>query len=59
MKKYICQNGLEGLLPWAVNGANTIENLREYLAGDPFPEHRLVTCQNWSGNWFLVWELKE
>ena len=50
---YIVEYGI----PDAVNGANTVEDLRKYLYCSPYKGHRLVTCQNLSnGNYLLVWE---
>ena len=37
----------------------TVEGLHEYLASDPHPEYRLVSCQHLSQFFLLVWELRE
>lgn len=56
--KYITEYGLGNRMRYAVDGANTVEDLSEYLATDPHPEYRLVSCQMMSNcNWHLVWEL--
>ena len=58
LQRYICEYGLEGRVPYAVNGANTIEDLNRYLITDPHPEYRLASCQHMRvGNWHLTWEL--
>ena len=58
--KYIVEHGLEGKTKGAVAGANTIEDLREYLETDPHPSYRLIDVQlQSSGNYTLVWEEKD
>jgi hypothetical protein len=57
--KYWVERGLDGLVERAVNGANTIQDISEYLSQDPHPGYRLVSCQWVEGNYTLVWELKE
>lgn len=52
--KYIVQLGI----PKAVGGANTVEDLQEYLS-KPHPNHRLVSCQFIGGNFLIVWERAE
>lgn len=57
VRRYICEYGLEGLVEYAVDGANTVEDLNKYLTKDPHPGYRLVSCQHMRmGNWHLVWE---
>ena len=58
-QKYIVETGLGGRVPYAVNGANTTNDLAAYLAKDPHPNHRLVSTQWLNGSYILVWELKE
>lgn len=56
-ERYIVEHSLEGKIPHAVRGCETVEDLREYLKTDPHPLHRLVSC-NWNGGTYsLVWEL--
>ena len=56
--KYLYEYGLEKRVAYAVNGANTIENLQHYLAEDPHPQYHLVSCLHMpSSNWLLIWEL--
>lgn len=56
--KYITEYGISGKVKYAVSGCETVEDLGRYLATDPYPEYRLVSCQHMSsGNWHLVWEL--
>lgn len=51
--RYVTEMGVPG----CVKGANTVEDLRQYLYGNPHPEYRMVTAQ-WmpSQNWHIVWE---
>ena len=58
--RFIVECGLENRLEFAVNGANTTNDLSRYLSHpEPHPEYRLVSCQFLNGNWILVWEHKE
>jgi hypothetical protein len=44
-------------IPEAVPGANTVEDLSDYLYTNPEPDYRMVSCQfAQSGNIIIVWE---
>jgi hypothetical protein len=55
--KYIVEHSLEGRIPHAVRGCETIEDLREYLDTDPHSLYRLVSCRWDGGTYTLVWEI--
>ena len=58
-RRYIVEYGLAGRVKYAVNGCNTIEDLRKYLKTNPHPNHNLVSSQFLrSGNVLLIWERK-
>ena len=55
--KYITIYGLESLVEYCVDGANTIQDLNKYLSTDPQPEYRLASCQLTNNGYFIVvWE---
>lgn len=55
-ERYITEYGIPGCVP---NG-NMIEDLEQYLALDPYPLYRLVSCQFLSSGMFLlIWEDKK
>lgn len=58
---YIVEYGLEGRVKYAVNGANTVEDLTQYLTKNKhYKSYRLVTCQFLdTGNFLLVWEKRK
>ena len=45
--------------PDAVLGANTVEDLAEYLESDPWPNYRLASCQHNNGTYTLIWEASD
>lgn len=54
--KYIIEPDLEGLIEYAIGGANTIQDLQRYLSTDPHPKYRLASCQFNYGRFLLIWE---
>lgn len=54
-KRYIVEDGIT-----FAGFDETIDNLRQYLYDDPYPQYRLVSCEKTdTGAYCLVWELKD
>ena len=57
--KHITEHGLEGRVPHAVHGANTVQDLDRYLGMNPHPFYRLASATACNSDFLLIWERKE